>query len=229
VATSYANTGGTGNRTAIITVTATGFAGDPNVLVNGDLVTNTIWFNNMTELRFEFSGFKKIIDEAKFYQQLTTSHGTWKWQGGDDGSSWTDIGSSFALGGSTTQTITALAGNTAEYKFYRMVRVSGATSSSPYVYEFEFKLEDGTAIVTEPRVSQLVVEAAELIAVAAGMQVSQLVVEAAQQAAAAGIQFSQMVVEAAQQAASEGVQISQLVVEVASPPKYGETAIIIFD
>jgi len=59
VATSYANTGGTGNRTAIITVTVTGgFSGSPSVLVNGDLVTNNIWFSGTTAIQFEFTEFK---------------------------------------------------------------------------------------------------------------------------------------------------------------------------
>lgn len=227
MATSYANTGGTGNRTSIITVTAAGFAGTPSILVNGDLVTNVAWFNNLTVLQFEFTGFKKIIDEAKFYQQLTTSHGTWKWQGSNNGTTWTDIGSSFTLGGSTTQTITALAGNTTEYKYYQIVRVSGASSTAPYVYEFEFKIEDGTAIITEPRVSQVVVEA--LVAMTANPLVSQVVVEAAVQSAAAGVTISQVVIETAVQQAAAGVALSQLVVEVAAVNRPGETAIMIFD
>ena len=161
MATSYANTGGTGNRTAIITVTVTGgFSGSPSVLVNGDLVTNNIWFSGTTAIQFEFTEFKKIIDEAKFYQQLTTSHGTWKWQGSDNGSTWTDIGGTFTLGGVTVQTFTTLGGNTAEYKYYRLLLVSGATSTAPYIYEFEFKTEDGAAIVTVPQVAQVVVETA---------------------------------------------------------------------
>jgi hypothetical protein len=149
--TSYANTGGTGDRQAIITTIASAglMGGDGNTfrLVNGNMSeSNTYFINNLSLsgsvfLRFDFgSGASKVIDEAKFYQQNGTSHGTWKWQGSNNGTDWTDIGSSFTLGGATTQTITALSGNTTGYRYYQIVGVSGVTSNNPYLYEFEFKI-----------------------------------------------------------------------------------------
>jgi hypothetical protein len=199
MATSYANAGGTGNRTSIITVTynpvGIGGAGG-TALINGNTADSSSWFNSLTFLQFEFSGFKKIIDEAKFYQSNTTSHGVWKWQGSNDGSAWTDIGGTFTLGGVATQTFTTLAGNTTEYKFYRILKVSGATSTSPYTYEFEFKIENGTAIVTEPRVSQLVVETVTVPSPV--IRNTQLVVETASFAGPAlGLRTTQVVVEVA--------------------------------
>lgn len=150
--TSYANTGGTGDRSAVITVTS--FSSAPLVasgsianLVNGNLTETSTWFNNIdisadpAWIQFDFgSGASKIIDEAKWYQSGSQTQGTWKWQGSNDGSSWTDIGSSFTLGGATTQTISALAGNTTGYRYYRMLGVSGTPSPSPYIFEIEFKI-----------------------------------------------------------------------------------------
>ena len=148
--TSYSNTGGTGDRSAIITVTDSGAgpllaSGSSQNLVNGDTAESNTWFNaidiSSSWITFDFGvGASKIIDEAKFYQSAANSHGTWKWQGSDDNSAWTDIGSSFTLGGSATQTITELSGNTTGYRYYRLTGVSGTASTSPYITEFEFKI-----------------------------------------------------------------------------------------
>jgi hypothetical protein len=145
MATSYANAGGTGNRTASITVTASGFVGTPSTLVNGVTTPPEGWFTaGMTApVQFDFAT-AKVIDEAKFYQDLSTTHGTWKWQGSPDASSWTDIGGSFTLGGTSTQTITTLAGNTTGYRYYRIANVSGTASSASYALEFEFKIDTVT-------------------------------------------------------------------------------------
>jgi hypothetical protein len=67
------------------------------------------------------------------------SHGTWKWQGSNDDSSYTDIGSSFTLGGSTTQTQTELNGNVTAYRYYKLLGVSGTCTDTPYLEEIEFK------------------------------------------------------------------------------------------
>jgi hypothetical protein len=148
--TSYANTGGTGDRSAFIFVAATGLApsmiggGGESAWVDSNFSNGQGFFSDgsvdsSSSLRFDF-GSAVLIDEAKYYQQNTTAQGTWKWQGSNDASSWTGIGSSFALGGVATQTITALAGNTTSYRYYRILGVSGTSSSNPWVYEMEFKI-----------------------------------------------------------------------------------------
>lgn len=147
---SYANTGGSGDRTPAtgdgsVTVTDSGISGvgDSEKLVNGVKTPEGNFFNNVAcsgiWIRFDF-GHAVFINEAKFYQENTTAQGTWKWQGSSDGSSFTDIGSSFALGGVATQTITTMSANTTSYRYYRILGVSGSTSSSPWIYEFEFKI-----------------------------------------------------------------------------------------
>jgi hypothetical protein len=147
VATAYLNEGGTGRRIDQIVVTAAmSIHGDIRSIVDGNTTTpEGWWFNGQSvtssiNITFDFGDTSYVIDEAIFYEQSATSQGTWQWQGSNDGTTWTNIGSNFALGSSATQTITALNGNTTAYKLYRMLGVSGGTSSSPYIYGMEFKI-----------------------------------------------------------------------------------------
>ena len=148
---SYSNTGGTGNRLSIITFSKSdptwSWGGTANKIIDGDTTSNGQFFFGGVSLgstiwmQWDFgAGNQVLITEAKFYQQTATAQGTWQWQGSNDGSSFSNIGSSFALGTSATQTITALSGNATKYRIYRMVGVSGSTSTGPWVYEMEFKI-----------------------------------------------------------------------------------------
>lgn len=149
--TSYANSGGTGGRTGIITTsTSMALYGGSVIsnLVNGSFTanaSNAIAFTTTGAvsgeyIRFDF-GSGKVIDEAKWYQDASNTHGTWKWQGSNDASSWTDIGTTFTLGG-TTQTITELSGNITAYRYYQLLGVSGNRSPTPWITEIEFKIGD---------------------------------------------------------------------------------------
>lgn len=146
---SYSNSGGTGDRTSTITVTTdlTISGGSMTSLVDGANGSGVLWVsvqdNTNKYIRFDFgSSVSKKIIEAKYYQLGTYTHGTWKWQGSNNASSWTDIGSDFTLGTSGTQTITTLSGNTLGYRYYQIVGTGGNTTNAPYLYEFEFKLDD---------------------------------------------------------------------------------------
>jgi hypothetical protein len=142
----YGNTGGTGNRTSLITVSGDYFGSSGFKMVDGNTTSAGQGFFPDAAVAgkaivFDFGAGKAVlITEVKYYQQNTTSQGTWKWQGSNDNSTWTDIGSSFALGGVATQTITTLSGNTSTYRYYRMLGISGNSSSNPWLYEFEFKI-----------------------------------------------------------------------------------------
>lgn len=146
-ATSYTNVGGSGNRKALITVTTTitSLNLTPDYLVNGNTTESNFYWGAQTTagkyLRFDFgSGNKFVINEAKWYQDLTSSQGVWQWQGSNDASSWTNIGSTFTLGGSATQTQTELSSNTTAYRYYQLLGVSGSLSGAPYDREMEFKI-----------------------------------------------------------------------------------------
>src|SRR6185312_12020502 len=156
---SYANPGGTGDRTTSITVTAMGTAqgnsgdlitgGTLDHFVNGNTADNVIFFNHVDFddleanqpwwIQFDF-GSPAVINAAKYYQQTSTDQGIWKWQGSNDASAWTDIGSTFSLVTASTTTLTTLSANTTAYRYYRILAVSGSTSNGPFIYEFEFQI-----------------------------------------------------------------------------------------
>jgi hypothetical protein len=150
ISTSYSNPGGSGNRTSgIPTITQSGASNPMNAPVNffqlkdGNKATSNIWMPNGCAdgewLKFDFST-AKVINEIKFYQSGAQTQGVWQWEGSNDNSTWTSIGSTFTLGGATTSTITALSANTTAFRYYRMKKISGSTNQSPYALEFEFKI-----------------------------------------------------------------------------------------
>lgn len=153
--TSYSNLGGTGNRSALIAVTASSAytssqAGSAQNLVNGNMTADSTnaWATVAAAvsgnfIRFDFgSGASKIINEAKWYQNNSGAAGTHKWQGSNDAANWTDIGNAFTLGGATTQTHTELAGNSAHYRYYQLLGASGNLSATIWYVEIEFKIAD---------------------------------------------------------------------------------------
>lgn len=135
----------TGDRTSSITVTCSMTqGGSPEELVDGNTTGGTFYIftkggNGGDYIRFYWNGVSVKITEATFYQSTADAQGDWQWQGSDDASSWTDIGSPFALGGTATEVLTELSANASAYKYYQIVRVSGITSNGPYLYEMQFK------------------------------------------------------------------------------------------
>lgn len=149
VSTSYANSGGSGNRTAGIPTITQSDASAPQattanlyILKNGSIDNFTYMAPGVADgkwIKFDF-GTAKVINEAKWYQSAATAQGTWKFEGSNDDSTYADVGSNFTLGGATTQTITAISGNTTAYRYYRLTKVSGSTSAGPWTQEIEFKI-----------------------------------------------------------------------------------------
>lgn len=162
-APAYANSLGQGDRTATIVVTATAGlinSGTTSNLVDGATANNTtdsVTFVSSVavagkEITFDFGdGASKIITEATFKQSTTASHGTWKFQLSNDNGGRVDIGTSFTLGGSTSQALTQLSTNVLGYRYLHIVGVSGNASGSPFVQEFEFKIaatdSDGKPVI----------------------------------------------------------------------------------
>lgn len=161
MSTSYTNLGGSGNRRFINVVPSAGLgsSGDPNYLVGGGYGNGYFWntgaSNTGQTIQFQFTTTQNgtqsvIIDEAKWYQNTSTSEGIWQWQGSNDGVSWTNVGSQFTLGGSTTTTITALNGNTTAYGYYQMLGISGSLNSTPYLQGIDFHIDGMAFICTFP-------------------------------------------------------------------------------
>jgi hypothetical protein len=174
MAQTYLNGCSVGDRTAIITITSGGnpdpassadgfspyYAGSGSIqqqnqidgsLNGGNYNGGSPWFGSTQStnagmwIQYDF-GVSRIIDEARWWQDTLSTHGVWKWQGSNNASTWTDIGSSFTLGttgsGLTNQVQTTLNGNTTPYRYYRLFGVSGVTSRSPYLVEVEFRIDD---------------------------------------------------------------------------------------
>ena len=110
---SYANVGGTGNRTGVVGVSTTAALGGGTIdrLVDGSQVSGAataVWWSqnqSLREVRFDFFAFgaPRCITEVTWYQDISAVHGNWKWQGSNDGVNWTDIGAAFTLGSPATQ------------------------------------------------------------------------------------------------------------------------------
>jgi hypothetical protein len=159
MSTSYDNLGGKGDRTALITVTATkGITyvspGNITYFVNGNTTESKVYLSNQAVaglyIRFDFGvGASKIIDEATWYQSVSSTHGVWQWQGSSDAASWTDIGATFTLGG-TVQVQTSLSGNLSGYRYYQMIGVSGNAVNTPWTREIEFKIDNLPTVLTMP-------------------------------------------------------------------------------
>lgn len=147
--TSYSSDISVGDRRNKIAVFTTATLGGGNMLnlINGSVTddsTGSVYWtlsSAATEIVFYFFEAEVVIDEVIWKQSATSSHGTWQWEGSNDGSSYTNIGSTFTLGGSTSQTQTTLNGNTTAYKYYRLTKVSGTRQSTPWLREIEFKAD----------------------------------------------------------------------------------------
>jgi hypothetical protein len=158
MATSYANAQGTGYRRNAVLVTATpAFGGGvPFRLVDGSFTSSangsTFFAGGGTTniIEFDFGpGALVIIDEFKWYQDVTNAHGTWAWDYFDIGSStWTQIGATFTLGGVATLTIARAHSTPARKYRLRHTGAGGSTSSTPWLQEIEFKIEETSLVAT---------------------------------------------------------------------------------
>ena len=150
----YTGTYSAGNRSSIIAVTT-------NVIIQGNVITNLVlggyqsnsfYFGNDTIGSSEYIRFAlsagQVITEFRWYNDEADDpeQGTWQWQGSNDGSSWTDIGSTFAIDNRTMvgsapsyQVVTTMSGNTTSYTWYQMKGVSGNVATTSNHGEITFK------------------------------------------------------------------------------------------
>ena len=147
-APSYDNIGGSRDRRTHVTITTT-LTGGGTLDKLEDGITTYLganpWFNTQTggSVTWDFgAGASKVITEAKFYQSTTDSHGTWQWQGSNNGTDYTNIGATFTRGTAASSTETTMAANTTGYRYYRSLHTAGYTLASAYWNEFEFKIDD---------------------------------------------------------------------------------------
>lgn len=117
------------------------------------LLTSTQFLNGLSpwwhsgqsgrHLTFQFAE-PKIITEARWFQNVFTPHGTWKWQGSADGGTWSDLSTDFVLAaGPCGAAIGDLSANVDSYRHYRLVQIGGAASDNPFLREIEFRSRKG--------------------------------------------------------------------------------------
>jgi hypothetical protein len=239
--TNYLNALGSGNRTSAITVTSSGitFFGAPSVLVNGSLNTELSWNAAAATgnwVQFDL-GAAVLVQQARFWLDRVSAQGDWKLQGSPDASAWTDLSGAVTLGATAANqpfvTPFFATANTTDYRYYRLLGVSGSRTNSPYVLEVEFMASAGAAagqgrvtqdaieLLTQPapsgRVTQAVVEVlgGSASSLATG-RVSQAPVEVLSMPSGAPSQVSQSLVELLFENLPIASRVSQLVTEVVS-------------
>ena len=152
----------TGDRSSYITPSLVGItllSGNIANLIDGDTSSNSQfdWSTSSIaagdSMRYVFSSAKKIT-EFKYYSGggggTPPYMGDWKWQGSNDGSSWTDIGASFNLRQLSSPTsYTELSVNTTGYTQYQMVSVTSPHfNGNPWHKEIEFKEASATSVAS---------------------------------------------------------------------------------
>lgn len=148
--TGYANPGGQGNRSGLITVTATMTAGGgtPANLVDG-ASASSYWINagqaNGLGWVFDFgAGASKYIDEIGWEQSGVQAQGIYAFGGSNDGSSFTTLASGLALGTDTGAgrfgTFAFTPSATTLWRYFALTKTGGSTSDGPYLRQVTFKI-----------------------------------------------------------------------------------------
>jgi len=122
--TSYANPGGTGDRTASIVQAGTVvFDTAGELLINGNKTAGFKMTNLSAKdktITFDFGATKKI-DEFKWYQKGSKDYEVWQFDGSNDNTTWTTL-ANVQLGGSSTATYAFTP--TAVYRYYRLYQAA---------------------------------------------------------------------------------------------------------
>lgn len=137
----YTNPLGSGFRQLEITASTTGGLGNGDVQSVLSGTPNNIFFFTTSagacSIKFVFP-VAVIMTAVAFIQDVATANGTWQAAGSNNGTDWTDLGSTFAWGGATVSEGTWA--NTTAYLQYRFTKTAGSTSSTPYQQQINFKL-----------------------------------------------------------------------------------------
>jgi len=100
---------------------------------------DSAWAASGSYIRFDFGSAKTYKNAQWRYRNSSGTEGTWKWQGSNNASDWTDIGSSFTLspdssgvdGVNRSQEFTSqLGSNTTAYRYYQILGISGNMNTS---------------------------------------------------------------------------------------------------
>jgi len=97
---------------------------------------NTAYGDGSAYVLFDLYDVPANICGFKIYQSNSFSHGSWNFEGSNNGVDWQVI-HSFTMSGSPTGVETTFE-NGVNYRYYRFRHMSGQRTSSPYQYEIEF-------------------------------------------------------------------------------------------
>lgn len=158
---SYLNPGGQGDRRAMITVTSSSgtTTGALSAWVDGNFGDTTAYIDSGVGagkwVQFDFgAGNEKVFSKARCLRAGGDSaNGTWKFQGSNDGASWTDLSSPLAwtLG---DQVFPMNVGVTTAFRYLRGLITAGSTAATaPFVFEWVFDLGASAAGSTRRRMS----------------------------------------------------------------------------
>lgn len=152
MSTSYDNTGGTGDRTGIITTSSNipwgPGANNETKLINGVKANGELYFNDHGHpvlgkyMKFDF-GHPVLIDEVKWIQESVLSEGVWGFDGSLDDSTWVEVCSYLNIG--VTATSIWPFSNRKMYRYYRLIGKASVYYYNPWLYEIEFKISDDPA------------------------------------------------------------------------------------
>jgi hypothetical protein len=149
---SYSNTGGSGDRTGIITETHNGWGTAQNggeTASDGDTTTiayNTSTINSSVWIQHDF-GSAVSIAEAKYYFNQINNVTTWKFQASNtDGSGYVDVSASFSM--NATPKVVAIT-DLNPYRYWRVVGVSGTMNN--WATELEWKVCSELSLIMQSR------------------------------------------------------------------------------
>jgi len=144
----FAYLGGDQRANIAMTASAGLFVGAPENLMNAANGTNTYFagaaLTGAQWMMWDF-GSPKVVHELSLIESGGFTLGVWQAQGSNDAASWTNIGSPGPLGGTVVgvpgNPFAPLNANTANaWRYYRLMGLSGATNSSPWILCIEFSI-----------------------------------------------------------------------------------------
>lgn len=153
--TSYANAGGSGNRTALIAVSQ--IAGGPvgggavgTALFDGVTNTNVVFWQAADAagliLRFDHGpGVRKYKDEARLYHQGLVLGGGWTWWGSMDAANWSQLSANTVLVDANLDVMPfAFASAYPEgFRYFEWRNTGVAPTGNGWNWEFEWKIAPG--------------------------------------------------------------------------------------
>lgn len=141
---SWAN--GAGERRMSVGAVATGaVSGNPNFSLGG-VPINNFWWNDSAgaqSLTFTFDN-ANVLTGLLIVQDINSNQGVWNFEGSNDNASWTALVMGFTWTMTSKNNLWQLKlefANATAFKYYRLSKASGSTSSSAYVNWFVFRCQ----------------------------------------------------------------------------------------